>query len=726
MIRIHGVKLHNFMSVRDAALDFGEGKATLIVGENGSGKSTVLCAIGLAFDSYKKGSVYSDYITKGETEAQVLIEASVHGVPLTCDITIKQTGTALNRKYTYGDEDPCVNSECDELLKRLDVEYFSKIIFMMQDEGDITKIGASARANLLSKLLNFDFSAQVKELSDQIKELDAKVTENSAGIKLNNELAEEKRGKFETVPAAPMTAEEVKSLETRLAEISDAVAEYDRKTEENVAITAKMDTVRQEIARLDETSAPITERVQRVASEILSKTKDVESFEEKKATLATAAEQAGKEAQALSQNEKPLLEAFEKADEEYNAGKAAVAAKNKEITANLVATSQAKTETATDKKNLAFMEQGNCPTCGSEIDQSAVPALKKKIETASGAIADLVALDARLAKDLAALEAAETSLMQARSTALSAMTSNASNASSAKDRKNAADASLAALKAPDAAAIEALRKSALADEFDLAAIKVKREEETAKLAELDAQRHPLNRSDKVTWKTQEAEIRAKIANYTEWLSKSVEVAKTNKRLEEEIASCEAKAKSLTELNVSHQVEKEDLTKAKQLLDKDFPQFLVVKTCDKLEARINQFVRSVFPDMTIKMYQDKKGVDFFYVPTSSYEANPEDKSSWINISMSSGMERAALSVGWRVALAESYGLDLLMLDECDQAASDRSSEKLLTAVLDSPKFSQVFIITHKKDTRDAIMSSKDITVYYASKGAFYDYDPDPDD
>ena len=139
---------------------------------------------------------------------------------------------------------------------------------------------------------------------------------------------------------------------------------------------------------------------------------------------------------------------------------------------------------------------------------------------------------------------------------------------------------------------------------------------------------------------------------------------------------------------------EIVSEAKKVLDKDFPQYLIVKTCDKLEKRINRFIKSVFGSMTIKMYQDKKGVDFFYVP-EEYKTDPEDKDSWINISMSSGCEKSALSVGWRVALAESYGLDILMLDECDAAATDDSSEKLLGAVLDSSKFSQVFIITHKK-------------------------------
>ena len=102
------------------------------------------------------------------------------------------------------------------------------------------------------------------------------------------------------------------------------------------------------------------------------------------------------------------------------------------------------------------------------------------------------------------------------------------------------------------------------------------------------------------------------------MANNIKIEEDNKRISEEIAKCNEKIESLKRINVSLNEEIEDNTEAKKILDKDFPQYLIVKTCDKLEKRINRFIKSVFGSMTIKMYQDKKGVDFFYVPEERHK------------------------------------------------------------------------------------------------------------
>ena len=723
MIRVHRVKLHNFMSVADADLSFGDGKATMIVGENGSGKSTVLCAIGFAFDSYKKGNKYSDYVKKGETMASVYIESEVSGIPLIFDITINDD-SSLSREVTYGNEDPCVNSACDALIQRLDLGYFAKVIFSMQDECDITKIGASARAQLLSRLLNFDFSQQSKEIADEIKALEAKQAENKAGIQANQDLIEDKKGKFEKVGERPIQEDAIAAYRTELEELLRKVADYDDKTEENVKITSAIEGVRAGLAPLDEKRRQVEESIRSATSAIDEIDRNEKAYGDSKATLEAAIATAKSEFDALSLEVSSKAEEASAAESATKDASAAVAAKNKEIVAKTMEESLLRAEAQSAKKDLAFMQQGSCPTCGKDIDQSKVPALQEAISKVEETIVQVVSSKAELQRELASLEATEAAARKTHTSVHGLLKAAESSRDHASQAESTNRQKLEGLKKPSpAASRESLAKSVADLTGELSTVNDSVAGIKAEIDALEKTRHQLNRGDKVQWKSRESAIQADLDRNAAWVQTALDVEKTNARLNDEIAQCEAKVSELIDVNAKLALEIADNAEARKVLDKDLPQYLIMKTCDSLEARINKFIQSVFPEMTIKMYQDKKGVDFFYVPTSDYETDPEDKDSWIHISMSSGMEKAALSTAWRVALAESYGLDILMLDECDAAATPRSSERLLTAVVDSPDFSQVFIVTHRKETRDALMASKDITVYYAAKGAFYDFDPE---
>lgn len=723
MIRVHRVKLHNFMSIGDADLTFGDGKATMIVGENGSGKSSVLCAIGFAFDSYKRGSKYSDYVKKGESMATVYIEAEVGGTPIVFDITIN-ADSSLSREITFGTEDPCVNSACDALIDRLELGYFAKVIFSMQDECDITKMSPGARAKLLSKLLNFDFSAQSKELADEVKALEAKETENRALIQANVDLIADKGTKFEDAGQPPLTEAMKDSLKAELDEIHGKIADYDEKTEENAKVTAAMDEVRRRLSPLEEDRASLDGSIRSLTDEISGIDRAAQAYLDEKARISSAIDESSAAIDAKVAECASLSIEVSREDAKVKDASLSVQEKNRAIVASTVEASTISSEAQAIKKNIAFMQQGSCPTCGADIDQSQVPELQDSLRELNARLESANETRQKNQAELASLEKAET----AARAEFTAAHGRLKAAESSRDAAIKADLEnkkkLEALKEP----VPAKTKDALAAEVtslrtrlsgvveEIATLK-------AEIDSLDKSRHQLSRGDKVLWKSREAEIQASLDGYSAWTQAALNVEKTNARLRDEIASCEAKVGELTDLNARLALEVADRVEAREILDKDLPQYLIMKTCDSFESRINRFIQSVFPEMTIKMYQNKNGVDFFYVPTSEYETDPEDKDSWIHISMSSGMEKAALSVAWRVALAESYELDILMLDECDAAATQKSSEKLLTTVVDSPDFSQVFIVTHRKETRDALAASKDITVYYADKGSFYDFDPE---
>jgi chromosome segregation ATPase len=155
---------------------------------------------------------------------------------------------------------------------------------------------------------------------------------------------------------------------------------------------------------------------------------------------------------------------------------------------------------------------------------------------------------------------------------------------------------------------------------------------------------------------------------------------------------------------------------KKVLDKELPNFLIVKTCSKLETEMNTFVQEVFPEFRIRLLQSKRGVEFFY--TTDPNNDMEDVKSLINSKMASGYERSVLGIAFKVALCRAYGLTFAALDEIDAAASDDNSMKTFSSLINSNVFDQMIFITHKEPTKEMIRSlADDVTCYHVESGAF---------
>ena len=721
MIKILRVKLQNFMCIENADLYFPNNKSVMIVGQNRSGKSAVLCSIGLAFSSYKKGPTFNDYIKKDKDDASVFLEAEINDNPITFDLKMKRGSSSIKRTIIYKEEE-YINSECDKVLEDLNVAYFSNVIFSMQDEGDITKMKPSARADLLSRLLEFDFTEKVKKLTEYISELKEKASDNNSQISFNEDLIKEKKNQIKEISELDFTAKDVSDTQEKLDSIREKINEYDKKIEANMKISEEIEKIR---VPLDENKTKLSEIEKKISSnesKIESLNREITEYDSTKKSIENDIASIENKLTELDETETNQLDEYTSSQDNISSMKEKIKLNQKEITNETVNISKASSTIADKTSDIEFMKQGSCPTCGHDIDQTNIPTLENEIkeleklrEESRNKQQELYKKDESLEKELKEIEKDSESLHSKLTRTSQIIKTSNENITSLKDK-------LSKLEKPQQSVIDSYKETLskfVVEKVELEEKIIKYNEEISKL---DKSKNILARDEKTNLKNEESTLDNKIKEFNSKMANNVKIEQDNKRVSEEIEKCKEKIEAIKTTNVSLNEEIDDNTEAKKVLDKDFPQYLIVKTCDKLEKRINRFIKSVFGSMTIKMYQDKKGVDFFYVP-EEYKTDPEDKDSWINISMSSGCEKSALSVGWRVALAESYGLDILMLDECDATATDDSSEKLLGAVLDSSKFSQVFIITHKKETRDFLINSKDIKVYYASKGEFFDDDPE---
>jgi DNA repair exonuclease SbcCD ATPase subunit len=151
-----------------------------------------------------------------------------------------------------------------------------------------------------------------------------------------------------------------------------------------------------------------------------------------------------------------------------------------------------------------------------------------------------------------------------------------------------------------------------------------------------------------------------------------------------------------------------MVSAKKIIDSDFPNYINSRACIQLEDSINRFFEYVKKGLKIKIALDKKGV------VLTYKANNEP--SWMPITMVSGFESSLVSIGFKVAVANAFGSEILILDEPDGPADETSSELLFNQLSSIKGFKQVFVITHKPSAMDKLKESG-ATVWSVEAGKF---------
>ena len=168
MIKINKIKLKNFTCIDEADLDLSNDSFILILGENGSGKSSLLEAIAICFAERKKSSSYNEYVKLGTKECTIYMEATIYNEPIIFDCRIESKAAALFRTITWKDK-KYINSECSKLLDELNLTFYSDIIFAMQAESDLVGMTPVQRSKLFREIFNFKFEEELSKLDADIE-----------------------------------------------------------------------------------------------------------------------------------------------------------------------------------------------------------------------------------------------------------------------------------------------------------------------------------------------------------------------------------------------------------------------------------------------------------------------------------------------------------------------------------------------------------------------------
>ncbi|WP_288959429.1 SMC family ATPase [uncultured Aminobacterium sp.] len=256
------LNLHNFLSFKDSSIDLTPISCAAMVGENGSGKSSLLDAVTWAlFGQATKGGVreLDNYVTRGEPECQVELRFRLNG-----DLYKVVRGRSIKRNkstleiFMYNGTDWQAISEKNitetqkkiEDILRMDYRTFTASALVLQGQSDsfTASMTDTERKEALGRILGLDIWDRMQELArERARNLKGEITVNderkatlqetvSGKAALEQEKCDTSNQLTTIIGQIEKTQGEVISLETKvrqkpvieqqLAEVEDAILKH--------------------------------------------------------------------------------------------------------------------------------------------------------------------------------------------------------------------------------------------------------------------------------------------------------------------------------------------------------------------------------------------------------------------------------------------------------------------------------------------------------------------
>lgn len=683
MIKLNTLKLQNFMCVENAELNFKDQKVIILLGDNGNGKSTVLDAISLCLTESKRGDSYKDYIRRGTKEAKIKLDAEVRGSPIIFDITINSIGTALDRKVTYlaKRKEPFVNSEVTTLLEELDLPFFGDILMSAQKADDITSKGPTDRANYLKKLLNFSFEKETAFCKDKIDKAREDIKKGNEHLDYNNNAITIKKNQIQAIPE-DIYSDKKKEIESAIQTVQNQLSKYSGLTDKQRKLNESLNNVLQQKYVVSNSISTINTQIGNLSSmkETLTKYDD----DNKKLSSDVL-----EITQLISNINAELVKLSNEQAELENTKSDFI----KRI-------AEKSSELQTIKKHLSLIDSGKCPECGHVFTNADKAEYEKAYNDTTEQLEKLNSesnINQNNLNEVINNKLSKNTELSTLSTKLATCNSTISSNTRAREQLNNQIMSLEqiSLSLPE------------------------KEQELKKLVESESvitnEQKDLEKSlkeyEELNKDLQNGQIQ--LNEITKQISLRDNIIKTNDIIANEITALnidsEIVQKSIEQAEKDEKVYKEAFT----LLSKNLPDYLTVKTCDLLQEEMNNFIHVVFPEMEIRLFQNKKGIEFFYTKEQNY--NKDDMS---NAKMASGFEKDLLTLAFKVALCKLYCLPFAFFDEPDGHSSDGNAERLFKSLFTNGIFEQVFFISHKSGVRDIVKSNAEsVRTYYVEHGKF---------
>ena len=697
MLILKSLHLEHFMCITEADLNF-DANCIIIEGDNGQGKSAVMEAIAICLSERKRSDSVKEFIQKPHDHAKIILDLIYNDEQIIFDVNLNHKGgTPLERDVLYKDRH-YINSEVTELIKELDFTFYSDIIMQMQGQDDIATMTPVMRLNLLQRLFQFDFTEEIGPIQEKLEEFVKNKELDNDKIDFLEKANKQKDTTLKSLKEKDFSfsKEDYDNYKNELEDKKAQVEKLSNDLDETFQILQKKTDIQGMIDTIENQQAGISQKLldNKKAAEALKKA----DYPSQIATLGTG------------ENDAMMKKAA--AEDIIKTKKNAIAQLETSISSINVRIGELNAAKKNCDHKLELAKKGICPECGKPTDDIDDVKIIKEKEEYDDKIGDEIEkkdnliIEMNKYKDEVAAQRKQISVLEANISRF--------------------DTEAKMLEQQEAA-----EKAKLIPEE-----KIKDFED--KLKELDDKAKPLydlihdyddQLSDRDKKTLEKSKLKTEIADLEEKIKGSDEIADHNKVVElqrmsikNEILENEKNIEVFRNLISDIDLNVQTYNEVLRVLDKELPNYLVVKTCAKLEAEMNNFVNIVFPNFRLRLLQSRRGVEFFY--TTDPNVDMTDIKKLINSKMASGYEKSVLGLAFKVALCKAYNLSFIALDEIDAAASEGNSVLTMESLISSNIFNQIFFITHKEATRDIIKSlSNSVICYHTEKGVFTNEDAD---
>ena len=731
MLKLNKLVLNNFMCVEHAELYFNDG-VNLIVGNNGQGKSTILQAVALCLLEDKRSDRYQEFIMLGKDTCQVELDADVKGSPISIKISLSTKTTTLARTASYNGK-VYTNSEVTDLLDSFDLGYYADIIMSMQNEGDITKLKPSEREAYLQKLFQFDFTEKVDKLKEDLTSIKGSIDYQNAQIEFNTKSIKERQGEIKELKPLSFQEGDIQSLNSRVKELNDELsktAELLKRKDEVLSKKSELQTniynVKQNITRYEHDIELIESNkgvIDTLNQKILDYDAQNASLEKEKAGYQKDIDNLKQKLDAQNVERQDVAESIVERHNTFIQKTTELGDINIQL-ANKVA------ELNHAQKHLDMIKLGTCPECGHAFDRTDQTKYNEALDLATKAKEEVENLKSAKQIEVNNADADVKALREKLRNKEMEMSNTSKDISTLEYKIKNLDGQIQ-INGTSKVRIEEQIKQYSSKMNEVDSIKAKILEENESLVmlnkELDDYTNQLTELDGVTTAYTEKQsslmqLQQKISEYNNEIVQNNLILQNNENIKKSIEEMTKKIEESKSSVEGYRRQKATYDEAITLLDKTFPAWLILKTCQMLEHEMNSFIQVIFPNMAVKLFQNKRGVEFFYT-TDINNGRILTKDNLLNAKMASGFEKAILSIAFKVALCRAYNLRFAFMDEIDQAGTEENSESLFKAILSNDLFDQLFVISHKPTVRDVIHSfAPSLKTFYVNKGKFWSDDP----
>lgn len=718
-MKINELYLKNFKSVEEQKFTFNNG-ITCFSGNNGEGKSTVIHAILiLLFNSYDLS--FKDYINWNASNFFISITFNHEGIDWFESFEYSEKyGTKRVIKNISTNEEWENSAAISKLNEIIDPEIAKASIVSMENEQNLITTTPAKRREYLKGLYNLEFKEQLDIIAKDLDDIDKE------NIKLYSHI----------------NSLEFQSFNYKEEKENYSIDEYENAKKEFRILSAEKGELELKKKKRDEVESNIIKvqsKIRQLSSSIAQNKNVIKEnelkIEDKKNEINSINSE--NKLEEYNNNLIYLTDSHYVKIKNYTVEISNAEDSIKNLTSTLIENSiidsikenfinksadlrVLKAKLSELDNHLNVMKSGKCPTCGHEITENELESHKKEYE-------DTLNEYTKLNDETNALELEYRSKLNERDSIINKIKTFESIVEDYKSRltnenhkfeieKNEINNSIEKYESVKENSIKSLNESIsmiqqLIDK-DMASISIFEEQFNENKINLSSYEHEFEsmKNPELEIISIESKIKEKediVKTYEETLSYNKWVEEYNKdtkiKEEKRDKDVEAFKKQISDNNVR----KAMIEKAKSMVAREFPSFVISYMVKSLENYTNEFLQKVYPKYEIKIKESKNSLAITYGPKQS------------DVKMASGFEKSAFSLAYMYALGKIQNYGLLIIDEGDGAASNENSIQFYNTVAKSQEyFPQIFCITHKEVAKDLLENTYNADVYSVEHGKYF--------